>query len=55
MAWDFETEPEFQEKRDWIEPLSQLGLGYGGPDPRAHQKTIRPLQAMVMEQVPRAE
>ena len=34
MAWDFETDPEFQKKLDWIEdfmreevePLSHLGM-----------------------------
>ena len=39
MAWDFETEPEFQEKLDWIEtfmkdeiePLSHLGMAAYGP------------------------
>ena len=58
MAWDFETEPEFQEKLDWIErfiddevePLTQLGLGYAGPKSKAYQKAIRPLQARVREQ-----
>ena len=35
MAWDFETEPEFQKKLDWIDefldtevdPVTQLGVG----------------------------
>ena len=42
MAWDFETDPEFQKKLDWIEefmtdevePISHLGmaaLGSRGP------------------------
>ena len=38
MAWDFETDPEFQKKLDWIdefidhevETLTQLGVGLGG-------------------------
>ncbi len=55
MAWDFETEPEFQEKLDWIdrfideevEPLTQLGLGLAGPKSKTYQKAIRPLQAKV--------
>jgi acyl-CoA dehydrogenase len=58
MAWDFETEPEFQEKLDWIdaflenevEPLSHLGLGHAGVKSRAYQKAIRPLQKQVREQ-----
>jgi acyl-CoA dehydrogenase len=58
MAWDFETEPEFQKKLDWIddfiatevEPLSHTAIGYGGVKSRAYQKAIRPLQARVKEQ-----
>ena len=38
MAWDFETDPEFQKKLDWIEdfmreevePLSHLGMAVHG-------------------------
>ena len=38
MAWDFETDPEFQKKLDWIEefmeekvePLSNLGMAVRG-------------------------
>ena len=47
MAWDFETDPEFQKKLDWIEefmadevePLSHLGMAvYGTAGPReVHQ------------------
>ena len=63
MAWDFEIEPEFQEKLDRIErligdevePLTQLGLGYAGPNSRAYQKAVRPLRARVKEQGLRAE
>jgi len=55
MAWDFETEPEFQKKLDWIdafideevEPLAQLGVGLGGVKSKAYQKAVRPLQAKV--------
>jgi acyl-CoA dehydrogenase len=58
MAWDFETEPEFQKKLDWIddflenevEPLSHLGLGDAGAKSKAYQKAIRPLQKQVREQ-----
>jgi acyl-CoA dehydrogenase len=56
MAWDFETDPEFQKKLDWIEdfmetevePVSHLGMaGYG---PGGREKFIKPLQAKVKEQ-----
>ena len=58
MAWDFETEPEFQTKLDWIdeflenevEPLAHLGVGYAGVKSKAYQKAIRPLQKKVREQ-----
>ena len=58
MAWDFETEPEFQKKLDWIDefldtevdPITQLGVGYAGVKSKAYQKAIRPLQAKVKEQ-----
>jgi acyl-CoA dehydrogenase len=58
MAWDFETEPEFQKKLDWIdefldtevEPISQLGVGYAGVKSKTYQKAVRPLQAKVKEQ-----
>jgi acyl-CoA dehydrogenase len=56
MAWDFETDPEFQKKLDWIEtfmeeevePLSHLGLAARGPGGR--ERFIKPLQAKVKEQ-----
>ena len=56
MAWDFETEPEFQEKLDWIEsfmkaeiePLSNLGMAAYGP--KARERLIRPLQQQVKDQ-----
>jgi acyl-CoA dehydrogenase len=58
MAWDFETEPEFQKKLDWIDefldtevdPITQLGVGYAGVKSKAYQKFIRPLQAKVKAQ-----
>ena len=55
MAWDFETEPEFQKELDWIEqfvreevePLEHvLGSQYDVHNPR-NQKLVRPLQAEV--------
>ena len=55
MAWDFETEPEFQKELDWIdqfvraevEPLDHiLGSPYDVHNPR-NQKLVRPLQAEV--------
>jgi acyl-CoA dehydrogenase len=53
MAWDFETDPEFQKKLDWIEefmeeevePLSHLGMAPDGAAGRA--KFIKPLQDKV--------
>ena len=55
MAWDFETEPEFQKELDWIdkfvreevEPLDYvLGSPYEVRDPNRN-KLVRPLQAEV--------
>ncbi len=55
MAWDFETDPEFQKELDWIdqfvreevEPLDHiLGSPYDINNPR-NQKLVRPLQAEV--------
>ena len=54
MAWDFTTEPEFQEKLDWmaefvqteIEPLDlafSSHLVYDKDHP-VHEKVVRPLQ-----------
>src|SRR5215469_6010146 len=56
MAWDFETDPEFQKKLDWIEefmdekvePLSNLGRNMMVPGFR--EKFIRPLQEEVKGQ-----
>lgn len=58
MAWDFETDPDFQPKLDWIdqflenevEPLSHTRIGYAGTRSKTYQKAIRPLQAKVKEQ-----
>ena len=60
MAWDFSTEPEFQEKLDWIrefvmteiEPLDlafNSHLVYEKTHP-VHEKVIRPLQEQVKQQ-----
>ena len=55
MAWDFETEPEFQKQLDWmnqferaeVEPLDYvLGSPYEVRDPNRN-KLVRPLQAEV--------
>ncbi len=56
MAWDFETDPEFQKKLDWIEefmreevePISHLGIVAHGHIGR--EKLIRPLQEKVKAQ-----
>lgn len=57
MAWDFETEPEFQAQLDWIdefvreevEPLSfVLGHPYDLKDPN-RQRLVPPLQTLVKE------
>jgi acyl-CoA dehydrogenase len=57
MAWDFETEPEFQRELDWIdafvrdeiEPLDYvLGNPYDKADARA-RALVKPLQAKVKE------
>lgn len=57
MAWDFETDPEFQKELDWIddfvreevEPLDHvIKHGYDMTDP-VRQKLIPPLQKKVQE------
>ncbi len=56
MAWDFETDPEFQKKLDWlddfmrdeVEPLSHLGMAVYGQLGR--EKFIKPLQQKVKDQ-----
>ena len=58
MAWDFETEPEFQEKLDWIEEIVQNDvepLIYAGVHPSdvtnpIYEKLVRPLQRQVKDQ-----
>ena len=58
MAWDFETEPGFQEKLDWmesfvrekVEPLGLLGIHpYDVKNPRRNE-LVRPLQDEVKRQ-----
>ena len=58
MAWDFETDPEYQEKLDWVrqfmtdevEPLDYvLGNAYDKTDETA-LAVVRPLQHQVREQ-----
>ncbi|WP_293677326.1 acyl-CoA dehydrogenase family protein [uncultured Phenylobacterium sp.] len=56
MAWDFETDPEFQKKLDWIEdfmreevePLSHLGMA--AYTTLGREKFIKPLQQKVKDQ-----
>ncbi|WP_157218476.1 acyl-CoA dehydrogenase family protein [Flavisphingomonas formosensis] len=57
MAWDFETDPEFQAQLDWVdafvrdevEPLDELlGSPYAVKDPR-NVRLVRPLQQKVRE------
>ena len=56
MAWDFETDPEFQKKLDWIEtfmeeevePISYLGMAAWSSAGR--EKFIKPLQQKVKAQ-----
>jgi len=56
VSWDFETEPEFQEKLDWIatfvreeiEPLD-LASGAGGIDRTAHRKRVDELKQEVKD------
>jgi acyl-CoA dehydrogenase len=60
MAWDFSTEPEFQEKLDWIrdfveEDIEPLDLAFGShvvydKSHPVHREVIRPLQNRVKEQ-----
>ena len=57
MAWDFSTEPEFQEKLDWIDEFVQneiepLDLAFSShlvydKDHPVHEKVVRPLQEEV--------
>jgi acyl-CoA dehydrogenase len=57
MAWDFETDPDYQELLDWadafvrdeVEPLDLvLGSPYDKSDPR-YERLVRPLQDRVRE------
>ncbi len=57
MAWDFETDPDYQELLDWadafvrdeVEPLDLvLGSPYDKSDPR-YKRLVRPLQDRVRE------
>ena len=61
MAWDFETEPEFQEKLDWVdqfvrEKVEPIDLAF--PDPVApydrrnpvYKEIVDPLKAEVKKQ-----
>lgn len=58
MAWDFETEPDFQEKLDWIdvfvreevEPLDHVLAHPADVRNANYVKLIRPLQKKVREQ-----
>ena len=55
MAWDFSTEPEFQEKLDWIdsfvkhkvEPLVHLGFHPADVKNPKHRAIVKPLQEEV--------
>jgi len=58
VSWDFETEPEFQAKLDWIETFVRnevepldfvLGSPYDVKDPKRN-KLVRPLQEEVRKQ-----
>jgi acyl-CoA dehydrogenase len=58
MAWDFETDPEFQQKLDWIdafvrdevEPLDLLGVHPYDVKNAARNRLVRPLQEEVKRQ-----
>jgi acyl-CoA dehydrogenase len=55
MAWDFETDPEFQEKLDWmdafvreeVEPLDRLKLHPADVKNPLYNRLVRPLQQEV--------
>jgi acyl-CoA dehydrogenase len=59
MAWDFSTEPEFEEKLDWIrgfvaEEIEPLDLAFGShvvydKSHPVHREVIRPLQQQVKD------
>ena len=56
MAWDFETDPEFQKKLDWlddfmreeVEPVSHLGMA--ACSSLGRETFIKPLQQQVKDQ-----
>jgi acyl-CoA dehydrogenase len=58
MGWDFETEPEFQEKLDWIdsfltEEIEPLDFVLGNPYDKTNKRVIdlvKPLQQQVRDQ-----
>jgi acyl-CoA dehydrogenase len=61
MAWDFSTEPEFQQKLDWIrefviQEIEPIDLAFSGEDAiydmshPVHKEVIRPLQEQVKAQ-----
>jgi acyl-CoA dehydrogenase len=57
MAWDFETDPEFQAQLDWmdefvreeVEPLDRLKLHPADVQNPLYQRLVRPLQTKVKE------
>lgn len=57
MAWDFETDPEFQEQLDWmdsfvteeVEPLAFLGIHPSDTKSERRNALVRPLQDKVKE------
>ena len=58
MAWDFETEPDFQSKLDWVdtfvrEEVEPLDFVFGSPYDKSDEKAmavLRPLQQKVKDQ-----
>ena len=61
MAWDFSTEPEFQQKLDWVRDfvkneVEPLDLAFAGEDfiydkkHPVHDEVLRPLQEKVKQQ-----
>src|SRR5438445_6711649 len=58
MAWDFETDPEFQEKLDWVdrfltEEVEPLDYALGDPYDKSDERAlalVRPLQQKVKDQ-----
>ena len=56
MAWDFETEPEFQEQLDWIddfvrEEVEPLDLVYGGLEFTPLEEPLRSIVDPLKQQV----